>query len=58
MTAPTKAFQFIADCSVVVLVVKAGVLLIARNSLPVRPFRKEKGPPAFKTYEATQTDNN
>jgi hypothetical protein len=43
MTAPKKAFQFIADCSVVVLVVKAGVLLIARNSLPVRPFRKEKG---------------
>ena len=58
MTAPTKAFQFIADSSVVVLAVKAGVLLIARNSLTVRPLRKGEGAPVFKTYEATRTDNN
>jgi hypothetical protein len=54
ITAPEEAFQFIADGSYIAFLVKAGVLLMARNGITIRPLAEEAL--LLKTYIAARME--
>jgi hypothetical protein len=55
VTAPEEAFPFVAESSCLAFLVKAGALLVARNSVTVRPLAEATLP--LRTYLASRSDN-